>query len=329
MTSQNKKEHEREIVDLVYGFRRPFQIDDSEQPDFLAKLTPLDEPFGIEATEFFQSESSARLKRIPDYVGKLLDGGAFRHRVDQRELRVGKGQILSAGKEVVAGDVPMIVQEVPPLRECAARVAGVIRAKDEKLAPAFQRLRHVNLIICDRTDLLGHHKPGDFYSLYCTEALRDSLFGSRFREVYFVTRLSVGEVFIPLKMVLTIAQLYFFNAVAQSGGLASMRTDPSIEFMQCFASYLCTIVVDEVRIRGNGLETEVLYGDTGFLLDAELRPQLRIYSDTPVAAGEAATVSLSALPDPTIADRMRSFQLENTFETGVAFKVRSGDYAEG
>ena len=33
MTDLAKKEHEREIVDLVYGFRRPFQIDDSEQPD--------------------------------------------------------------------------------------------------------------------------------------------------------------------------------------------------------------------------------------------------------------------------------------------------------
>jgi len=328
MPSQDKKQREREIVELVYGSRGLFKIDDSEQPDFLARLALLDEPFGIEVTEFFQSESKARLDRIPGYVGELLDGAAFRHRVDHQDLSVGKGQILSERKEVVASDVPMIVQRVPPFRECAAMVAEVIRVKGEKLALAFHRLRHVNLIVCDRTNLLGNHEPGSFYSLYCTELLTKSLFGSRFREIYFVTRLSVGEVFVPLKMVVTLAHLYFFNSVARCEDFP-VRIDSVGEFMQAFASYLSTIAVGEVEIRGNGDQTEVVYGDTGFLLNADLRPQIRLYFDASRPAGGILAPRPPVMSDPTITDRMHKFQQENTFGTGVAFCVRSGAYAGG
>jgi hypothetical protein len=328
MPSQDKKQREREIVELVYGSRKLFKIDDNEQPDFLARLAPLDEPFGIEVTEFFQSESKARLDRIPGYVGELLDGGAFRHGVDPQELSVGKGQILSERREVVASGVPMIVQRVPPLRECAAMVAEVIRAKDEKLALAFNRLRHINLIVCDRTNLLGHHEPGSFYSLYCTEPLTKSLFGSRFREIYFVTRLSVGEVFVPLKMVVTLAHLYFFNAAARCRDFPG-RVDSVGEFMRSFASYLSTIAVGAVEIRSIGDQTEVVYGDTGFVLDADLRPQLRLYFDAARPAGGTLALRPPVMSDPTITDRMRTFQQENTFASGMAFRVRSGAYAGG
>jgi hypothetical protein len=326
MATQDKKERERAIVESVYGSRMPFKIDDNEQPDFVARLAPLDEPFGIEVTEFFQSASKARLDRIPGYVGELLDGGAFRHRVDRQELTVGKGQILSERREVVARDVPMIVQRVPLLRECAAMVAEVIRGKDEKLALAFHQFRHINLIVCDRTNLLGHHEPGSFYSLYCTELLTKSLFASRFREIYFVTRLSVGEVFVPLKMVVTLAHLYFFNAVARCQDFP-VRIDSVGEFMRVFASYLSTVAIGEVEIRSNGDQTEVVYGDTGFLLAADLRPQLRLYFDAARPAGGTLAPRPPVMSDPTIADRMRTFQQENTFATGIAFRVRSGAYA--
>lgn len=327
MAIQHKKQRERSIVELVYGSRMPFALDDSEQPDFLAKLAPLDKPFGIEVTEFFQSESKARLERIPGYVGQLLDGGNFRHRVDQRELTVGKGQILSEQKEVVASDVPMVIQRVPPFRECAAMVAEIISAKNEKLALAFDRLRHINLIICDRTNLLRKQDTDSFYSLYCTEPLTKALFGSRFREVYFVTCLAVGEVFLPLKMIVTLAHLYFFNAVARRED-SPMRIDSVAELMRLFGSYLNTVTVGEVDFRTNGDQTEVVYGDTGFLLDADLRPQLRLYFDTTSLAPGALDSRPRVISDLTIIDRMHTFQKENVFETGIAFRVKSGAYAE-
>jgi len=326
MRNRRKKEAERKILNLVYGSRPVFEIENSEQPDFLGKLAPNDRPFGIEVTEFFQSESRARLDRIPGYVGELLDGENFRHRIDREQLTVGKGQILSEQKEVVVSELPMIIQRVPPLPECASMVAEVIRSKGKKLAPAFDQLRHVNLIICDRTNLLCNRQPSDFYSIYCTELLRDTLFRSRFREVYFVTRFSRDTVFIPLKMVVTLAYLYFFNAVARSADFP-INIGSVSDFMQCFASYLSSIAVGEVQIRRDGDEIEVIYGDTGFILSADLTPQLRQYLDAPKKAG--ATAGPAVMSDPGIADRMRIFQRENTFSTGIAFRTTSGAYAGG
>jgi hypothetical protein len=325
MHRHTKKDREREILDLVYGFRPPFKVDDCERPDFVARLTPVDEAFGIEVTEFFQTESNARLARIPGYVGGLLGGGGFRHKADRHGLTVDKIQIMSGGT-VKFSDVPAIVQRVPQASECAAMVSEIIRKKGEKLEAAFQGLRHINLIICDRTNLLRLLKPSNFYDSYCTEALRQSLFSSPFREVYFATSLSVGEVFIPLKMLVALAQFYFFDAFAQARRLLS-KNEASGEFMRCFASYLSTIATDNVYIFGDGRETGAIYGDTGFFLDAALRLQLRIYSDAPILGGKAEALSSLVMSDSTIADQMRSFQRENKFETNIAFKQRSGDHA--
>ena len=97
MVEVSKKSREREIVQLVYGFRPPFDVTGSEQPDFVVKLYPSDKPFGIEVTEFFHSQASARLDRIPGYTADLLAGAPFRHKVDRKELEVGKIQIMSGG----------------------------------------------------------------------------------------------------------------------------------------------------------------------------------------------------------------------------------------
>ncbi len=324
MTRKSKKEREREIVDLVYAFRQPFKIRDSEQPDFIARLSPIDKPFGIEVTEFFHSESKARLDRIPGYVGDLLKGGTFKHRTDRQELVVDKIKIMSGGA-VKFGDVPAIVQKVPSIAECAAMVAKIIRTKSEKLAGASHKLRHINLIIRDCTGLLGHRKPSDSYSLYCTDALTTAVFGSSFREIYFVTRLSVGESFIPLKMVVALAQLYFFRAALQDPALDALT--PDCDFIECFGSYLDSIAGGGVLVRGDAPECEVIYGDTGFLLDAQFKLQLRMYSDVPVEHYGPVNPSVGLTLHPTISQQVRAFQKKNTFSSGIAFMVSSGEHA--
>lgn len=317
MPDHDKKARERAIVDLVYGSRRPFAIDDSERPDFLVRLTPDDEPFGLEVAEFFQSESQARLDRIPGYVGNLLDGGPFRHKDDRLQLVIDKVSIISDAREVKNADVPAIIQQVPNLTACAEMLAEIIRVKNEKLGPAFSELRHINLIICDCTDLLGHLEPSNFYRLYCTADLRRALFSSRFREVHFVTQFSSGRVFIPLKMVVTLAQLYFLNAVVQVPELLTQLNSVD-HFMRWFGSYLSVTTTGEVRIRRDSSGTEVLYGDTGFLVDAGLGVKLRSYFDARFPDSEVLAASLVGI-DPTVLDRVRKFQDDNTFETCIAF----------
>jgi hypothetical protein len=324
MTVPNKKEREREIFDLVYGFRWPFEIEDSERPDFIAKLVPLDDPFGIEVTEFFRSESSARLDRIPGYVGDLLQGGAFKHKADRRELTVGKIQIMS-GDSVRVSDVPAVIQHVPSVAECAARAAEIIRTKEEALASAFTELRHINLIICDRTGLLGHCTPSEFYGLYCTETLTRAVFGSCFREIYFALRLSVGEVFLPLKMVATLAQLFFFRAALRDPTLDSLAV-PDRGVIECFGAYLRAIARGGVFARTGGSNGEVIFGDTGFLLDDDSELQLRMYSDVPIDH-YGPVRPITARLDSAAIDAILAFQRKRRFASGLAFRVRTGENA--
>jgi hypothetical protein len=323
MTNLDKKERERRILDSVYGSRRIFEIKDNEQPDFLLKRLPSEEPFGVEVTEFFYSDSKARLDRISGYVGELLDGKDFRHRIDRKELTVGKGQILSKQKEIVVSGVPMIIQSVPSLSSCSAMVAEIIRVKGEKLVDAFEKLRHINLIIYDCTNLLCKCEPGDFYGVYCTDVLIKALFCSRFREVYFVVKLLVGEVFIPLKMVVTLAKLFFFYAVSQSQDFPK-REDSISDVMTSFASYLASIANRGVLIHKNSTRTEIIYGDTGFSLTADFHPQLCQYFDAPPETEATVVHHLPVVSDQTVAKLMQDCEQANRFSTGIAFHTKSG-----
>ena len=66
------KTQERRILAFVYGCRDTLEVVENEQPDFLCRVSATCS-FGVEVTEFFHSESAARLERIPDYTADLLN----------------------------------------------------------------------------------------------------------------------------------------------------------------------------------------------------------------------------------------------------------------
>src|SRR5207253_74547 len=84
---------------------------------------------------------------------------------------------------------------------------------------AFADLDHVNLIIRDRTHLLALIESQNFYHVFFTDTLRKAIFRSRFREIFFICRLSAGNVYIPFKMLATVAELFIFNGVALTAEL--------------------------------------------------------------------------------------------------------------
>jgi hypothetical protein len=96
---------------------------------------------------------------MPGYIGHLLDGGAVKHKGDRRGLSVDKVTLTSESGEVKANDIPAIVERVPTITECAELLADRIRAKDGVLNPSFHELRHVNLVVCDRTRVLIRGEP--------------------------------------------------------------------------------------------------------------------------------------------------------------------------
>ena len=66
------KIEEKKILNEIYTDNM-FEIQESEQPDFVLKNKNNNEKFGVEVTELYHNESSARLKNYPGYFEKILE----------------------------------------------------------------------------------------------------------------------------------------------------------------------------------------------------------------------------------------------------------------
>jgi hypothetical protein len=73
------------------------------------------------------------LERSPDYSAELLSGGRFRHKDDAGRITIGKVDILTEHNEVVYSQVEAIIQDAPPLADCARNLAAMVSAKTAKL----------------------------------------------------------------------------------------------------------------------------------------------------------------------------------------------------
>jgi len=320
--AQTKKSKEREVFDAVYRSRMPARVVPTERPDFLVRLAAESADFGVEVVEFFDSETEARLRRLPGYVGNLLNGGDFRHKEDRRQLTVDKVSITDADGTVKHADVAAVIRQVPNLKMCSRKIAELIRAKDEKLSGVTSGLSHINLIMADRTGLLGHLEPASFYTLYCGPELRHAVRACKFREVYFLTSFKSGEAYVPLKLILTLASLFMFHPVVAQRHAGDVAN--GTQMMRLFASYLDVTTTGPVGVRYEGSQVEVLYGDSGFIVDDQLAPTVRTYNDWPWPADASKEAARGEELPVGLVEAINVFETENTFSTEIAFPVVPG-----
>ena len=321
-----KKQREREILDEVYAHRNFFEIEAHEAPDFLIRIHPGAEQFGVEITEFYLTEGQARLKQIDGYIDHLLAGGDVRHKDDRQHFKVSAITILSKDGDVKVPDVPAIQTVVKPLGELARQVAEIIKDKDRVHDTAPRYLAHINLIIRDRHGILRHHPSEEFGGLFCTSDLGQAVLASRFREIYFVSTFKEGEGFVPLRTVLTLAKMYtvydFLKASMSNDVLEDLNG-----FMRWFASYLSAITGTGVRIRDEEGALELLHGNAGFLL-SEPGVKVRDYAESILPE------SLLVEPDPNWDDLgahsgMPCYEETVVYESGIVFAVRTGESMGG
>jgi hypothetical protein len=299
----------------------PAVVVPTERPDFLARLTPESAQFGVEIAEFFDSEVEARLRRLPGYIASLLDGGQFRHKENRRQLTLHKVSISDGDGTVRYSDVPAVIRRVSNLETCSQMVADIIRIKGAKLCGVLGSLDHTNLIIADRTNLLCHLERTAFYRLYCGPALRQAVRSCGFREVFFVTSFKSGNAYIPLKLLVTLAGLFLFHPVVAQRHVDDIGTPADL--MQLFASYLHATTTGPVGVRHEGKLVEVLYGDSGFILDDHLAPTIRTYNDWPWPSDVSMDAARARELPAGLVEAVSAFELENTFSTEIAFPVAS------
>ena len=316
-----KKVRERRILDLVYGDRSLHAVREHERPDFLIQSTASSTPFGVEVTEFFDSETSARLDRIDGYMGELLDGGPFRHKHDAQAAEVGPMDVVAPDGSVVATGIIGLIREIPPPRECARRVAERIQAKGEGLSDVT-RCSHLNLIVSDDSRVLATVKREDFYRRFFIPELQDAARSTVFREVFFCTILDDERVYVPLKELLLFTEAFFFvHTLFETG----VREQVEGAHGRAFAAYLASRVEAPVLFQAHATGVEVLFGDTGVVLDGRGVRTLRSYRDSAFDGDAVAPDEswLGAIGSQFLA-ALEGARLTHTFRSNLAFAVAKG-----
>jgi hypothetical protein len=319
MNMDAKKLRERKILDLVYADRRIEEIIPSERPDFLLRCRG-GQQFGVEIAELYHSQTTARLDRIPDYSSELLGGGDFRHKDDARHIKVGKVDILTQENEVKYSQIDAIIQDAPAVVECARGLSAMIRAKADKLGVTSSVLSHTNLILHDRTNVLPTISREEFFRRYFLPELRAALAAAPFREVFFLTKMKDGPGFVPLKMLLLMAEAYFFNAI-YTATEASLRF-PDVAELEVFGSYLATLVKGPVLFRQADDGTEVVYGDSGFFIAPDRSVYVRMYCDLPFPDSARAPRDHLDRLGPEFIGKLEEHRSSNTFITPLLFPTK-------
>ncbi len=174
---------ERKILEAAYSHLSPLVVNESESPDFLCEA--FGSKFGVEVTEFFVSESEARLQKLPGYGLSLLKGGDYRHKKDKASLKVEDITYHIQGDEK---GIPLKAMrlEVPSAVEIIKRVADVIAKKEAKCNDYLAAISPVDLLILDSEKATPRHGIEQFLRAFLTSESATELIKSKFREIYFL-----------------------------------------------------------------------------------------------------------------------------------------------
>jgi hypothetical protein len=313
VTTPNPKQRERAILACVYEAGDVARFADSEQPDFTsAVLFAANEQFGVEVTEFYLSESHARLVNLPGYVHQIFSG-RYRHRDDRRALRVDEVTITRANA-TEGQRLPAIVQAFPDVPEHLRLLAEAITAKSGK-ARAYQRLHHLNLVLLDRWQRWGTLKSGSLCRLLAGPPIATAVWHSRFREIFYVTRLGQGWVYVPIVLPCLMAEAAAFVRVV------SPYVRRKNELLRAFACYLGARSSLPVLLCGAERELELIHRRYGLLANLNVRD----YHDGAYPRNTRAPDALEPLPISwrALAQRIRRYHEAYDFELDVVAPVKA------
>ncbi len=302
--NQSKKKRERTILSMVYKDTELIEVVEFESPDFNVRKNITDGYFGVEVTEFYYSQAHARLDNIPGYLGEILDEGKYRHKRDKKELDVVDLKIISEGKpdQIVRG----IFQELPPVSAYVDIVSGIIKFKDNKFPDYEVGLSHVNLIIFDTENRLHDVPISEFYRYFFTQDFRTTIGGSKFREIYFITKMDNRWIYLPIKMLFLLSELYLFDGVLRKS-YDDVPIKSHRDKLLLFSEYLVFTGIERVFLSLDDGGTEVIWDNNGVYVTEIGEVNLREYRDFPIPidAGEASYKEDNSLINGRFLSRVR------------------------
>jgi hypothetical protein len=163
----------------------------------------------------------------------------------------------------------------------------------------------------------------DFFHIFFVPEFRDALVASPFREVFLLTNMKDGTVFIPLKMLLLMAEASSFNAI-YTETQAYRRFDPQVAELEVFGSYLATMVKGTVLFREGEYGTEIMYGDGSLLVARDKSTYVRMHHDEPFPGNARAPgTNLSSHLGADFMHKLAEYKSFNTFVNPLVVPTKS------
>lgn len=201
------KSEERKVVEMVFGGSSEIIINESERPDFVCRVPDAIE-FGVEVTDFYLSESVARLRNIKNYAIDLLSSKSYRHKDDKERIRVDK-IIFQNGRTGEEREIQAIIGEEHTIDDVVSRIKAAIDVKTDKSTGYSTEI--VDLVIRDVESIAGFDEIEKLVRAIGRTDAYSSILRNGFREIYLLTKQKNDWVCVPLRANLFVAEILKFQ----------------------------------------------------------------------------------------------------------------------
>jgi hypothetical protein len=285
-SSSDKKKKERAILDLVYSANSFKSIAENEEPDFKIQHNFKGLEFGVEVIEFYFSQSRARINNIPGYVSGIISKNGYKHKDDINALSVKEFTLIPGDGRKTQQKIKGIFQEQPKVDEYIEKITELIESKNKRFSSYIDGLSHINLIIYDCGHRLAGAPSDKFHYFFFKPKLENALLDSKFREVFFVTEVGpfpeTKKVYIPLKMLFLVAEMYRFNHIVVTNYSKETKQITKKE-PQFVAEYLKWRGAKDVMYKKETNGYEVAYGNSSIFIDKDNKISMRDHNDYELA----------------------------------------------
>lgn len=202
------KSTEKSYIDTYYG--NEYDIIESECPDFIINNKEDGKNFGVEVTELYFNESSARLKNYKNYASNLIAGAndpkTYLHKDDKNILFPVNIKYLNCQNEWVSlpqaiginYDDNKKIGQKPDYSIYENKIIEIINNKNKKANNYNQNLDYYELLIKDNED---YFMPDNKYALNMiqnSQTLLDVVLKSKFNRVIIITKHNGMTLFIEI-----------------------------------------------------------------------------------------------------------------------------------
>ena len=182
-----KKEKEKIILKKIYNEKNKNKyrlVDDTaEKPDFTMEDLKNGDIFGVEVTNMYYDEFSARLKEIPNYIGEMLKNGIPRKAtgiLNKHQLYI---EIDKSWHYI--GDT--IGESFKKYDDYIDALVNTINTKSIKAKKYNNKLKYIELFINDKENYLTFKNIKHLAYLEKSEKLWQVINKSPFKRIYFFT----------------------------------------------------------------------------------------------------------------------------------------------